>query len=118
MNYKQNKLGPSDILQFNILQLTAEGYENFVCNWDGRVVSYDDDKATLNLHSRNEHEAKCRRQEAQSRPNKKDSDNASKEEKEENERAKEEKELHGKNGMLSVMLIGMKPNSQERRKGT
>ena len=30
MNYTQNKLGPSDTLQIDILQLTAEGYENFV----------------------------------------------------------------------------------------
>ena len=83
MNYKQNKLGPSDILQIDVLQFTAEGYENFVCNWDGHVVSYDDDKATLNLQSRNEHEARCRRQEAQSRLNKKDSDNVNVEESEE-----------------------------------
>ena len=78
MNYKQNKLGPIDTLQVDNLKVTAEDYENFVCNFDGTVISYDDDKATSNLQSRNEHEARCKRQEATAlfhgQPNKKDSD--------------------------------------------
>ena len=41
MNYKQNKAGPIDTCKVDIFEVTAEGYENFVCNWDSNVISYD-----------------------------------------------------------------------------
>jgi hypothetical protein len=49
MNYKQNLLGPIEDKskpRFNIMEVTADRYEDFVCNFDGTIIKYDIDVAT------------------------------------------------------------------------
>ena len=41
MNYKQNRLGPKGegMPQVDILKVTADDYEDFVCDFDGTIIN-------------------------------------------------------------------------------
>ena len=66
MNYKQNLLGPIEDKskpRFNIMEVTADRYEDFVCNFDGTIIKYDIDLATKHLRTRNNYEARHQQEE-------------------------------------------------------
>ena len=64
MNYKQNMLGPIEDEskpRFNIMEVTADRYEDFVCNFDGTLIKYDVDVATKYLRTRSGYESRHQR---------------------------------------------------------
>ena len=42
---KQNRLGPKEegMPQFDIMKVTLDGYEDFVCDVDGTIINYDEE---------------------------------------------------------------------------
>ena len=71
MNYKQNLLGPIEDKskpRFNIMEVTADRYEDFVCNFDGTIIKYDIDVATKHLRTRNNYEARHQREDYMGTP--------------------------------------------------